>query len=110
MLRGEDRVENTNKLSDEVIALWPEVLKDVDVHTVPIEYLQSINVEFNDGNTWHIDIDPRDEFDLLAVEENIEDLFREYNDVITKVDFRLNIAKVKKDIQKRTNRFLKKRK
>ena len=101
---------NGGRFSEEVIAHWPEVLQDVDVQMVPIKYLHSIDIQFNDGTSWHVDINPDDEYELLDVEEHIDELFDEYNEVITKVDFRLNIEKVKKDIQKRTNKFLKKRK
>ena len=45
------------KLPDSVISQWPEVLSDVDIDVVPLEYLRSIRVEFTDGKLWEIDID-----------------------------------------------------
>ena len=97
------------KLSQDVIDHWPDVFGDIDVQALPIEYIRGINVEFEDGKVWQIDIDPRSDFEIRAVEEHMEELMSEYEDVITKIDFNLNVEKVKKDIQKRTNRFMKKR-
>jgi hypothetical protein len=98
-----------SRLSEDVIEHWPEVLKDIDVHTIPIEYLHSINVEFDDGRVWHVDVDPKTEMEIRAVEDSVEELLTEYEDYITKIDFSVNINKVKHDMQKRTNKFMKKR-
>lgn len=101
-----------SQLNPDVVDQWPEIFDDIEVKAVPIEYLRSIYVYFKDGKVWDIDIDqtkaksehPR------TLEESIEDLLSEYEDVIDSVDFRLDTEKVKKDIQNRTKRFLKKRK
>ena len=37
------------KFPADVIRQWPEVFKDVDVHSVPMEYINTIHVEFNNG-------------------------------------------------------------
>lgn len=100
-----------NKLPQEVIESWPEVLEDVDVQVVPLEYLDSIRVTFEDGKVWDIDIakslEKGPEFD---VETALEDIFEEYEDSIVNVDFRLDTDRVKQDIQRRTAHFMKKRK
>jgi len=44
------------------------------------------------------------------VESTLEELFRQYDNVIDNVDFRLNTVRLKKDIQDRTRLFMKKRK
>jgi len=101
-------VPNGKKLPKDIIDHWPEVLKDITIETVPLEYLESIRITFVDGKIWEIDTNKNPaEIDL---EEAIEDLMEEYEDSIINVDFRLNTAKVKKDITERTRRFLKKRK
>lgn len=96
------------KLPPEVIELWPEVLEDVEVEVVPIEYLHSIRISFDDGVTWNIDLNQKT--DEVDIEESIVDLIDEYKDEIINVDFRLNTEQVKKDISKRTHIFMKKRK
>jgi hypothetical protein len=103
-------VHNGKKLSKDVIEHWPEVFKDIEIHAVPLEYLDAINVTFEDGNVWSIELDKRDGLNLDDLEADIEELFMEYEDTITNVDFSLDTAKVKRDIQARTKLFLKKRK
>lgn len=100
-----------NKLPDEVIASWPEILNDVDVQVVPLEYLDSIRVTFTDGKVWDIDVAKSlKKGPNIDIETALEDIFEEYEDSIDNVDFRLDTQRVKEDIQKRTAHFLKKRK
>ena len=103
-------MSNGKKLSKDVIAHWPEIFKDIDVHAVPIQYIDTINVTFTDGNTWVIELDDKKGITEEEVEMSLEELFDEYEDTIANVDFTLNTEKVKRDIQARTKRFLKKRK
>jgi len=74
---------------------------------VPVEYLHSIIVEFEDGVSWNIDL--TEEAKEEDLEGAITDLVDEYRQEIVNIDFRLDIERVKKDISKRTNLFLKKR-
>ncbi len=98
---------DSKKLPQEVIDHWPEVFKDVDIDVVPLQYLQTILVTFEDGKIWEIDTQKNSQ--NIDLEEAIESLFDEYADVIQSVDFRLDTARVKRDIKKRTAQFLKKR-
>jgi len=98
-----------NKLSKDVIAHWPEVFKDIEVRTVPLEYLHSITVKFRDGKAWIIELNDKAP-ENPDVERQLESLFREYDDAIDTIDFRLNTQKVRKDIEGRTKTFMKKRK
>ena len=98
-----------NKLSKDVIAHWPEVFKDIEVRTVPLEYLQSITVKFKDGKAWIIELDKKTPPNP-DLEYGLESLFREYDKAIDTIDFRLNTHKVRKDIEGRTKSFMKKRK
>jgi predicted DNA-binding protein len=105
-------VPKKSGLPEEVINHWPEVFDDIDVKVVPIDYLHSIRVSFEDGKVWDIDIakSMSQGGDSFSIEETIEEMFEEYEDYITNVDFRLDTEKIKKDIQKRTKIFLKKNK
>lgn len=96
------------KLPKDVIDHWPEILKDVDIEVVPLEYLHSVRIQFTDGKIWEIDTKKNPE--NINLEEAIEDLLEEYEDAIANVDFRLDTEKVKEDIQNRTRTFMKKRK
>lgn len=94
------------KLPKDIVDHWPEVLKDVRIDTIPIEYLTSLRIEFKDGKVWEVDCQAK-----KNIEGNLTDalaeLFETYEREITNVDFRLNTAKVKRDIQKKTRAFLK---
>jgi hypothetical protein len=103
-------VPKSSKLPDEVIQHWPEVLNDVDIEVVPLEYLDSVIVTFSDGKIWDIDTaKARQTQNVYDLEEALDEVFQQYEDDIVNVDFRLDVQKVKEDIQKRTKRFLKKR-
>lgn len=101
---------SSKKLSKDVIEHWPEVFKDIEIHAIPLEYLRSINVTFNDGNVWVIELDKNKGLSLNDVESSLQELFQEYEESISNVDFRLDTVRVKRDIQARTKLFLKKRK
>ena len=99
----------SKKLPKEVISHWPEVFDDVEINAVPLEYLDSIRVQFNDGKIWDIDINTSKN-KVEDLEKSLDDLFEQYQDHIKTVDFRLNTEKVKRDITTRTKKFLKLRK
>jgi hypothetical protein len=99
----------SKKLPPEVVNHWPEVFEDVSIDVVPLEYLDSIRVQFVDGKVWDIGIDTGKN-QIEDLEKSLDELFEQYQDAIKNVDFRLNTAKVKEDITKRTQKFLKLRK
>ena len=98
------------KLPPDVIDHWPEVFNEIDIDVIPVEYLDSVRVQFEDGKIWDIDVRTSRQKPDLDIESAIEDLFEEYSDVIVNIDFRLDTEKVKKDIKNRTHIFMKKRK
>ena len=92
-----------DKLSRGVQSTWPEVLKDIDVDTI-IEYLVTIRVMFKDKKIWEIDMQSsRNKLgDDKVLEDVLQELFHEYENSIENIDFRLDIERLKNDIQKRT--------
>lgn len=98
--------KSSKRLPEEVIRHWPEVFDDVEIDVVPLEYLDSVRVQFVDGKTWDIDINTSKN-KVEDLEKSLDDLFQEYQDHIKTVDFRLNTEKVKQDITSRTRKFLK---
>ena len=95
------------KLPPEVIGHWPEVFDEIDMNVVPLEYLHSIRVTFKEGKIWDIDLTSPKNKSVTSVQDSLDELFDEYEDQIQTVDFRLDTERVKKDITKRTKRFLK---
>ena len=47
----------TKGLPPEVVNKWPDVFGDVDVRAIPLEYLHSLRVRFNNGKQWDIAVD-----------------------------------------------------
>jgi hypothetical protein len=85
---------------------WQEIFDSVDLDFLPASYLKSITVEFEDNTIWEIDLNGKDKKNL-PVDEILEDFFRTYEDTITSVDFNVDFVKVKRDITKKTQKFLK---
>ena len=101
-----------SKVSDDVVNQWPEVMDEIDIHVVPIQYMKAVEISFEDGKTWIMDLD-HDKIEEGSAEEleaSLEELLDEYQDTITGVNFVVDIAKVKEDVTRRTHIFLKKRK
>jgi len=99
-------------LSQDVIDKWPEVSKDVEVKAIPLEYLESVQVTFNNGKVWEITINRNASNTMLNkdVEKSLNDMFKTYDSSIKNVDFKVDTDRVKEDVQKRTKQFLKKKK
>lgn len=104
--------KKNNKLPPDVVDHWPDVFDEIEIKAVPIEYIQAVMIYFHTGKVWEINIDQSKVTDQGsdALEQSIEDIIAEYDEEISSVDFRLDTAKVKKDIQRRTKYFMKLRK
>lgn len=85
---------------------WDKILSEIDMDYIPMEYMSTVVVKFLDGKEWEIDINKSQENDQ-DVETILDDFFEEYQDTIDTVDFRLDLQQLKKDIGKRTHKFLK---
>ncbi len=78
---------------------WPEVFEDLYMNTMPVTYIDLIHLQFNDGRIWEIDVRNQlaeDEADSVA--ERLMNTLSEYKDTITKIDFKIDIERLKKDI------------
>ena len=84
---------------------WEDIFETIDMDYLPLEYISMVVVDFDNGDVWEIDIKHQPE--TVEVDEVLHNFFDEYQDTIVNVDFRLDIDKIKKDITKRTKRFLK---
>jgi hypothetical protein len=98
-------------LPKDVIASWPEVFGEVKLNVLPLRYLQAVLVNFKDGKTWEINVTAKVKRDgWESFEHSLSELAKAYEDRIKDIDFKLDSEKVKKDIEKTTQKFLKKRK
>lgn len=79
---------------------WPEVFEDMYMNTMPVAYLDQITIEFNDGKIWEIDITNQlKDSDADAVCAKLLDIMQEYKNSIVKMDFKIDVDKLKKDIK-----------
>ena len=83
---------------------WPEVFEDLYMNTMPVAYLNLVHLEFKDGRVWEIDVHtelekqkPEDIADILL------NTLQEYKNEITKIDFKVDVERLKKDIKNSTN-------
>lgn len=86
---------------------WPEVFEDLYMNTMPVAYVDTIRLEFADGRVWEIDIK-----DQLKVEEpdgvadKLIETLNEYKEEIKKIDFKIDVDRLKKDIADSTKSIL----
>jgi len=98
-------------LPKDVIAHWPEVFGEVQLNVIPLRYLHTVLVNFKDGKTWEIRITAQTKRDGWSVfEKNLSEICKSYEEKIDNVDFKLDATKVRKDIEKSTQKFLKRKK
>lgn len=86
---------------------WPEVFEDLYMNTMPVAYLDIVHLEFTDGRVWEINIKTE------LTKNNPESIagillqtLQEYKDEIKKIDFKVDIEKLKKDIGDSTKTIL----
>jgi hypothetical protein len=98
-------------LPKEVIDCWPEVFGEVKLRVLPLRYLRAVIIAFKDGKTWEVKItleDQRNGWD--SFEQSLSELLKTYEKNIDSIDFKLDTEKIKKDIKRDTQKFLKKKK
>lgn len=78
------------------------------MNTMPVDYLQSVTIEFDDGRIWEIEIKEHlNEHDNRPIAERLTDTIKEFQDDIKKIDFKIDIEKLKNDITGSTKFFFK---
>jgi hypothetical protein len=77
------------------------------MNTMPVAYLIVLRLEFNNGRIWEINIQEQlENSDARAVAEKLLNTFQEYRDDIKKIDFQMNIDKLKDDITESSKNLL----
>lgn len=95
------------KLPDKLIKEWPEVFSDLQVNSLPVEYLEKLKLEFHDGRIWEISIKSHaDKSEVEVFVNKLISTLSEYSEEIKKVDFLLDTDQLKKDITNNTKNLL----
>ncbi len=79
---------------------WPEVFEDLYMNTMPVAYLDLVHLEFTDGRVWEINI--RTELEKQnpeSIADVLLNTLQEYKDEIKKIDFKVDVERLKKDIK-----------
>jgi hypothetical protein len=98
-------------LPKDVIECWPEVFGEVRLNVLPLRYLRAVLITFIDGKIWEIKVTAKTKNgDWESFEQSLSELFRVYEHRIDTIDFKLDTERVKKDIERVTTQFLKKKK
>lgn len=91
----------------DLIKAWPEVFDDLYMNTLPVSYLESLTLEFKNGRVWEIDIEQHSiNNNTQMITDQVVKAFYEYQEEITKINFRIDIDRLKKDIKKSTKKIL----
>lgn len=86
-----------------LIKEWPEVFEDLYMNTMPVAYLEMVHLEFANGRVWEIDIRKQlSEQTTEYVAEKLLNTLQEYKDDIKKIDFKVDVERLKKDISDST--------
>jgi len=86
---------------------WPEVFEDLYMNTMPVAYLEYVHLEFANGRVWQIDIKSQlQEQKAEVVATRLLDTMSEYQADIVKLDFKVDVEKLKKDIGDSTDSIL----
>lgn len=99
------------KFPKEVIDHWPEVFGEITLNVIPLKYLDSITIKFKNNKVWEVDVRSKQaQNDWDSFEKSLKEMLSNYESEIDNVDFKLDTERLKKDIVRNTNTFLKKRK
>lgn len=96
------------KSPQHLVKEWPEIFEDLYMNTMPVNYIRSLKLEFKNGRIWEIDVKEQlKEINPDVVSIRILDTFSEYKDEIVKINFDIDIDRLKKDIKESTDHFFK---
>jgi hypothetical protein len=82
---------------------WPEVFEDLYMNTMPVHYVEMIRLEFGNGRIWEINVKEQlahSHSDIIATK--LIETFQEYKEEIKKIDFKVDVERLKIDIQHST--------
>ena len=98
---------NKKQLNQNIIDQWPEIFADIDLSSIPLDYLHNVVITFKDGNQWNVIIKKREREVMKGnLPKELTELFNNYEKNIANVDFQLDIPQMKKDVEKSTKKFL----
>ena len=95
------------KPPEDIVKEWPEIFSEVYMEKMPIQYLHGVEIEFDDGRVWEIDIE--EQIPYSSEEEVIEKILmalEEMSDEVKTINFTVDVHKLKDDIINSTKNIL----
>lgn len=75
--------------------------------SMPIKYIHGVELTFNDGRVWEIDLPEQlDLADEDAIIEKLSEGIRDFQEEISTINFQVDIDRLKQDIIKLTQNIL----
>jgi len=81
------------------VSEWPEVFENLYINSLPINYIDLIRVEFLNGRKWEIDLKNYTKEISISLENLVLETFNDYKDDIIKLEFKIDILKLKADVE-----------
>jgi hypothetical protein len=91
-------------LPPEIVDQWPDILPDIVVKSVPVEYICSITILFKTGKLWEVSLPTRNR---VKKQLEVVELLNSYDSKIESIDVKIDINKIKKDSLKTVSKLLK---
>lgn len=104
-------IEQGRRLPKEVIEAWPEVFGEVKLHILPLRYLHAVVITFKDGKIWEVKVTAETQRKgWESFESSLAELYKTYERRIDNIDFKLDTNRIRKDVERGTEKFLRKKK
>lgn len=101
-------MHNKKVFQQNIIDFWPEIFNDIKLNVVPLNYVYIIEIKFHSNKIWEIKLTKNvKDKNLEKFENDFQTMIDNYQNEIKSIDFKLDTVKIKKDVTKLTNKFLK---
>ena len=103
------RKPKSKKLNISDRKIWENILKEVEKHDVPINFLEGLTVNLRDGTCVDIDVKEllKEGIEPEALQALINEKLDALDDFIDDVDFFISVDEVRKTVQPATDQLLK---
>ena len=99
--------ESLFKSPKNLVEDWPEIFEDLYMNTMPVNYLEYVQLEFSTGMVWEVDVrEQLKNYDAETVARKLYETFQEYETDVTRFDFKLDIRRLKRDLKRSTKLIL----
>jgi hypothetical protein len=94
--------------SEDFYDRWEHLISTVEISEVPMRFIREVSIAFDNDEITVFDIQHmiNHGYDVKLIEETVEDFLSEHDDIISQVDFHINIPALAEEVDAKTNRLL----